>query len=83
MTERAFSTMKLVKTRLQNKMEEGFLTDCFLIYIEKDIAIGFWTDEIIDEFDTEMHYVPFDWKLFVCVIQLCILLLCKGKHYGY
>lgn len=59
-TERAFSTMKLVKTRLRNKMEDGFLRDCLLIYIEKEIAMGFSTDEIIDEFNTESRRVPFD-----------------------
>jgi hypothetical protein len=37
-TERAFSAMKLVKTRLRNKMEVGFLRDCLIIYIEKEIA---------------------------------------------
>jgi hypothetical protein len=37
-TERAFSAMKLVKTRLRNKMEDGFLRDCLIIYIEKEIA---------------------------------------------
>ena len=59
-TERAFSAMKLVKTRLRNKMEDGFLRDCLLIYIEKEIAIGFSTDEIIDEFNTEKRRVAFD-----------------------
>ena len=59
-TERAFSAMKLVKTRLRNKMEDGFLRDCLLIYIKKEIAIGFTTDEIIDEFNTERRRVPFD-----------------------
>ncbi|KAM0827453.1 hypothetical protein ACQ4PT_068178 [Festuca glaucescens] len=60
MTERAFSAIKLVKTRLRNKMEDGFLRDCLLIYIEKEIAVGFSTDEIIDEFNTDTRRVPFD-----------------------
>ena len=64
-TERAFSAMKLVKTRLRNKMEDGFLRDCLLIYIEKELAVGFSTDDIIDEFNTESRRVPFDWKLLV------------------
>jgi hypothetical protein len=31
-----------------------------LIYIEKEIAVGFSTDEIIDEFKTENRRVPLD-----------------------
>ena len=58
-TERAFSAMKLVKTRLRNKMEDGFLRDCLLIYIEKEIAVGISTDAIIDEFDEPPRCVPF------------------------
>ncbi|KAJ1260982.1 hypothetical protein BS78_10G273300 [Paspalum vaginatum] len=50
-TERAFSTMKLVKTRLRNKMEYEFLRDCLITYIEKEIAMGFTTDKLIDDFD--------------------------------
>ena len=34
-TERSFSTMNIVKTTLRNKMEDEFLTDCLLVYIEK------------------------------------------------
>ena len=50
-TERAFSGMKLVKRRLRNKMEDEFLRDCLIIYIEREIAVGFTTDKLIDEFD--------------------------------
>uniref|UniRef100_A0A8R7PKM9 HAT C-terminal dimerisation domain-containing protein n=1 Tax=Triticum urartu TaxID=4572 RepID=A0A8R7PKM9_TRIUA len=59
-TERAFSAMKVVKTRLQNKMEDMFLRDCLLIYIEKEIAVGFSTDAIIDEFNTTDRRVDFE-----------------------
>ncbi|KAL7094155.1 hypothetical protein ACP275_11G084100 [Erythranthe tilingii] len=44
-TERAISVMKL--TKLQNKMEDEFLGDCMLLYIERDIADTFSTDSII------------------------------------
>jgi hypothetical protein len=50
-TERAFSAMKLVKSRLRNKMEDEFLRDCLIIYIERDIALEFTTDKLIDDFD--------------------------------
>uniref|UniRef100_A0A8R7U124 HAT C-terminal dimerisation domain-containing protein n=2 Tax=Triticum urartu TaxID=4572 RepID=A0A8R7U124_TRIUA len=59
-TEHAFSAMKVVKTRLRNKMEDMFLRDCLLIYIEKEIAVGFSTDAIIDEFNTTDRRVDFE-----------------------
>ncbi|XP_075475288.1 uncharacterized protein LOC142506039 [Primulina tabacum] len=37
-TERAFSTMKHVKTALCNKMEDDFFADCLTLYIERDLA---------------------------------------------
>jgi hypothetical protein len=42
--------MKLVKTRLRNKMEDGFLRDCLIIHIEKKIAMEFTTEQLIDDF---------------------------------
>ena len=48
-TERAFSAMKLLKTRLRNKMEDDFLRDCMIVYIEREIAMKFMTDSIIDD----------------------------------
>jgi len=47
--ERAFSAMKLLKTRLRNKMKDDFLRDCMLVYIEREIAMEFMTDSIIDD----------------------------------
>ncbi|TYI14885.1 hypothetical protein ES332_A08G151200v1 [Gossypium tomentosum] len=35
-TERTFSVMKIVKTRLHNKMDNEFLTDNLAVYIERD-----------------------------------------------
>jgi hypothetical protein len=49
-TERAFSAMNIVKTRLRNKMEDDFLTDSMLLYIEREITQSFSTDSIIDDF---------------------------------
>jgi hypothetical protein len=43
--------MKLVKTRLRSRMEDEFLRNCLIIYIEKEIAIQFATDKLIDDFD--------------------------------
>ncbi|KAK2651063.1 hypothetical protein Ddye_018552 [Dipteronia dyeriana] len=50
-TERAFSAMKLVKTPLRKKMDDDFLTDCMVIYIEREIVDIIDLDSIIDEFD--------------------------------
>jgi len=50
-TERAFSAMKLIKTRLRNKMEDDFLKDYLIVYIEDEVAAKFTSDMIIDNFD--------------------------------
>ncbi|PPD94282.1 hypothetical protein GOBAR_DD08705 [Gossypium barbadense] len=49
--KRAFSVMKIVKTRLCNRMEGDFLSTYLVTYIEKEIAQEFSTDSIIHEFD--------------------------------
>ena len=49
-TERAFSTMKLLKTRLRNRMEDEFLADNMIVYIEKEIAGNFTIEMLMDEF---------------------------------
>ena len=49
-TERAFSAMKLLKKRLRNRMEDEFLADNMIVYIEKKIAGTFTIEMIKDEF---------------------------------
>lgn len=51
-TERAFSAMKLVKTRLRNRMGDDFLRHYMIVYIGKKIAAKITSDEIINLFDT-------------------------------
>ena len=48
--EQAFSAMKIVKTKLRNKMENDFLADYLVVYIENEIVENFNTDMIIDDF---------------------------------
>jgi hypothetical protein len=48
--ERAFSVMKIVKTRLRNRKEDDFLANYLIIYIEKEIIERFTIDMIIDDF---------------------------------
>ena len=50
-TERAFSAMKVVKTNLRNKIENDFLTDSLMLYVEKDIASTFSLDSIVDDLE--------------------------------
>ena len=49
-TERAFSMMKIVKKRLRNQMEDDFLANYLIVYIEKKISERFIIDMIIDDF---------------------------------
>ena len=49
--ERVFSAMKVVKTNFRNKMENVFLMDSLMLYIEKDIASTFSLDLIINDFE--------------------------------
>lgn len=49
-TECAFFAMKIVKIRLRNRMEDDFISNYLLAYIEKDIARDFDVDSIIDAF---------------------------------
>ena len=48
--EQAFLAMKIIKTRLHNKIEDEFLLDNLAVYIEKKITENFTTDSILDEF---------------------------------
>jgi len=48
--ERSFSTMKIIKNGLRNKMKPEFLASSMMVYIERDIATSFKTDSIIEDF---------------------------------
>ena len=50
-TERAFSVMNVIKTDFCNKMEDEFLSDTMMLFIERDIAATISTDSIIDDFE--------------------------------
>ena len=54
--KRAFSAMNIIKNRLCNKMEDDFLMDSMILYIEKKIAAKFGTESIIEDFrDLKEH----------------------------
>jgi hypothetical protein len=50
-TERAFSSIKLVKTRLHTKLGDDFLRHRLIVYIEREIAEKFSVEKIIETFD--------------------------------
>jgi hypothetical protein len=49
-TKQTFSTMKVVKTKLRNKMENEFLTNSLVVYIESEIVESFNLDSILEDF---------------------------------
>ena len=51
-TERAFSSMRLIKNRLRNKIEDEFLADCIILHIEKEFADSIDNESIISDFNS-------------------------------
>ncbi|KAL6504652.1 hypothetical protein OROHE_023410 [Orobanche hederae] len=49
-TERSFSAMNIVKTRLRNKMEDDFLNDSMVLFIEREIAEKSSLEKIVEDF---------------------------------
>ncbi|XP_074557570.1 uncharacterized protein LOC141813501 [Curcuma longa] len=50
--ERAFSAMKFLKTTRRNKMDDDLLSDCMILYIERQLSEKIDLESIIDEFYT-------------------------------
>ncbi|XP_073151973.1 uncharacterized protein [Henckelia pumila] len=50
-TESAFSGMKLLKTQLRNKMEQEYLNNAMILYIEREFARDIDLKYVIDRFD--------------------------------
>ena len=48
--ERAFSTMNIIKNRLRNQIEDLWINDCLVTYIEKDIFKTIKCEEIMQWF---------------------------------
>ncbi|KAJ9538686.1 hypothetical protein OSB04_031419 [Centaurea solstitialis] len=49
-TERSFSAMNTVKTRIRNKMEDEFLNDSLVLFIEREVAEKISLEEIMEDF---------------------------------
>ena len=59
-TKRAFSAMNVIKTELRKKMEDEFLLNAMMLFIDRDIAATISTDSIIDDLeDLKRWRVPF------------------------
>ena len=50
-TERAFPSMNIIKNKLRNKIEDEFLDDLMVLYIEKEFANKIDNDSVIAEFE--------------------------------
>lgn len=48
--ERAFSVMKLIKSKLQNRMDDELLSGCLVPYIEKEVFSSVSNESIMDTF---------------------------------
>jgi hypothetical protein len=48
--ERSFSAMKFIKTNLRNKMDDIFLTDALLCYVEKEVFASVENEAILQRF---------------------------------
>nr|KAJ0195570.1 hypothetical protein LSAT_V11C700359490 [Lactuca sativa] len=58
-TERSFSAMSLVKTRLRNKMEDEFLNDSLVLYFEIELAENITLETIVQDFkDIKDRQIP-------------------------
>ena len=52
--------MNVIKTDIHNKMEDEFLSDAMMLFIERDIAATISTNSIIDDFENlKRQRVPF------------------------
>jgi hypothetical protein len=49
--DRAFSSLKIIKTRLCNKMKDDFLANNMLVHIEAEVMEDYSYEDIIDGFN--------------------------------
>ena len=50
--ERCFSAMKIVKTRLQNRISDQFLNDCVICFVENELLEKVTNDVVVKRFQT-------------------------------
>jgi hypothetical protein len=49
--KRCFSTMKIVKTILRNRIGDEFMNDCIICFVEQAFLAAIPIEEVIDRFD--------------------------------
>ena len=54
--ERTFSVMNIIKNRLRNQIEDQWINDCLVTYIEKYIFKTIKCEEIIQRFQNMKNY---------------------------
>ncbi|XP_076903024.1 uncharacterized protein LOC143557965 [Bidens hawaiensis] len=60
--ERSFSTIKYIKNNLRNKMDDNFLTDSLLCYVEKDVFANVENEAVLQRFQA-MGPVDYNYQL--------------------
>lgn len=58
-TELSFSAMNTVKTSIRSKMEDDYLTDALMVYIEREFAKSISNERIIEDFCVKTRKVLF------------------------
>ena len=53
--ERAFSALKIIKSRLRNRMEDDLLADSMLLQIEREIALQISYEDVIADFKAKKN----------------------------
>jgi hypothetical protein len=48
--ERAFSSLKIIKTRLHNKMEDNYVANSLLVQVEREIVAQYSYEHIMADF---------------------------------
>ena len=56
--ERAFSSMKIINTKLRSKMTDGWLNDLMVCYIEREIFKSIDLGKIKEDFQKEGRALP-------------------------
>jgi hypothetical protein len=87
--ERAFSSLKIIKTRLRNKMEDDFLANNMLVRIEAEVMEDYSYEDIIDDSnDVTKRRVDFSsvYRLsralfwYMILVLIFCLLACKAAR---
>ena len=50
MVERSFSAIKYIKNKLRNRMEDQWMNNCLVVYIERDIVCSINNETIMQRF---------------------------------